>query len=76
MRPGGRRPRPVPMRLRRERLGGKWLAWAGIVRARPAGVPLAGIGLLAIIATGSYRRWERIMFVFIVVSLLAIRERP
>ena len=35
-------------------------------------VPLAGIGLFAIIATGSYRRWERIMFVFIVVSLLAI----
>jgi len=35
-------------------------------------VPLAGLGLLAIIATGSYRRWERIMFVFIVVSLLAI----
>ena len=35
-------------------------------------VPIAGVGLLAIIATGSYRRWERIMFVFIVVSLLAI----
>ena len=35
-------------------------------------VPLAGIGLLLIIATGSYRSWERIMFVFIVVSLLAI----
>ena len=35
-------------------------------------VPLAGVGLFAIIATGSYRRWERIMFVFIVVSLLAI----
>ncbi|HEY8080754.1 MAG TPA: NRAMP family divalent metal transporter [Acidimicrobiales bacterium] len=35
-------------------------------------VPIAGLGLLAIIATGSYRRWERIMFVFIVVSLLAI----
>ncbi|HUD70208.1 MAG TPA: NRAMP family divalent metal transporter [Acidimicrobiales bacterium] len=35
-------------------------------------VPLAGLGLLAIIATGSYRRWERIMFIFIVVSLLAI----
>ncbi len=35
-------------------------------------VPLAGIGLFAIIATGSYRRWERIMFIFIVVSLLAI----
>jgi NRAMP (natural resistance-associated macrophage protein)-like metal ion transporter len=35
-------------------------------------VPIAGLGLLAIIATGSYRRWERIMFVFIVASLLAI----
>jgi NRAMP (natural resistance-associated macrophage protein)-like metal ion transporter len=35
-------------------------------------VPLAGLGLLLIIATGSYRSWERIMFVFIVVSLLAI----
>jgi NRAMP (natural resistance-associated macrophage protein)-like metal ion transporter len=35
-------------------------------------VPLAGLALLAIIATGSYRRWERIMFVFIIVSLLAI----
>jgi NRAMP (natural resistance-associated macrophage protein)-like metal ion transporter len=35
-------------------------------------VPIAAVGLFAIIATGSYRRWERIMFVFVVVSLLAI----
>ena len=35
-------------------------------------VPIAGVGLLVIIASGSYRSWERIMFVFIIVSLLAI----
>ncbi len=35
-------------------------------------VPLAAIGLVAMTATGSFRRWERFMFVFIAVNFLVI----
>jgi len=33
-------------------------------------VPIAAVGLIAVAATGSFRRWERVMFIFIVTSLL------
>ncbi len=35
-----------------------------------ASVPIVAIGLLAMVATGNFQRWERFMFVFIVTSLL------
>ena len=35
-------------------------------------VPTAAIALIAIMATGSFRRWERAMFVFIAITLLQI----
>jgi NRAMP (natural resistance-associated macrophage protein)-like metal ion transporter len=35
-------------------------------------VPLAAVALVAIMATGSFSRWERAMFAFIVVSFLQI----
>src|ERR1700761_7731001 len=35
-------------------------------------VPLAAIALIAIMATGSFRRWERAMLVFITITLLQI----
>ncbi|HEY3810680.1 MAG TPA: NRAMP family divalent metal transporter [Acidimicrobiales bacterium] len=35
-------------------------------------VPTAAVALVAIMATGSFRRWERAMFAFIAVSLLQI----
>jgi NRAMP (natural resistance-associated macrophage protein)-like metal ion transporter len=35
-------------------------------------VPLAGIGLVVMTASGSFRRWERFMFVFIAVNFLVI----
>ena len=35
-------------------------------------VPIAAVALVAIMATGSFRRWERAMFVFIAISLLQI----
>ncbi|MGA2871996.1 MAG: NRAMP family divalent metal transporter [Candidatus Dormibacteria bacterium] len=35
-----------------------------------ASVPVVAIGLLAMVATGSFQRWERFMFVFIITSLL------
>jgi NRAMP (natural resistance-associated macrophage protein)-like metal ion transporter len=35
-------------------------------------VPTAAVALVVIIATGSFRRWERAMFVFIAVTLLQI----
>src|SRR5665213_3878794 len=35
-------------------------------------VPLAALGLVAMTATGSFRRWERFMFVFIVANFLVI----
>ncbi|MBO0863567.1 MAG: divalent metal cation transporter [Mycobacterium sp.] len=35
-------------------------------------VPIAAVALIAITATGSFRRWERAMFLFIAISLLQI----
>lgn len=35
-------------------------------------VPTAAVALIAIMATGSFRRWERAMFVFIAISVLQI----
>lgn len=35
-------------------------------------VPFAAIALILIMATGSFRRWERAMFVFIAITLLQI----
>jgi len=35
-------------------------------------VPVSALALVAIMASGSFRRWERAMFVFIAVSLLQI----
>jgi Mn2+/Fe2+ NRAMP family transporter len=35
-------------------------------------VPISAIALVAIMASGSFRRWERAMFVFIAVTLLQI----
>jgi Mn2+/Fe2+ NRAMP family transporter len=35
-------------------------------------VPIAALGLIAMTATGSFRRWERFMFIFIAVNFLVI----
>jgi Mn2+/Fe2+ NRAMP family transporter len=35
-----------------------------------ASVPIVAVGLLAMVATGNFQRWERFMFVFIITSLL------
>jgi NRAMP (natural resistance-associated macrophage protein)-like metal ion transporter len=35
-------------------------------------VPLAALGLVLMTASGSFRRWERFMFVFIVINFLVI----
>ena len=35
-------------------------------------VPIAAVSLIAMTATGSFRRWERFMFVFIVANFLVI----
>ncbi|OBI56811.1 Nramp family divalent metal transporter [Mycobacterium sp. E787] len=35
-------------------------------------VPIAAVALVAIMASGSFRRWERAMFVFIAITLLQI----
>jgi Mn2+/Fe2+ NRAMP family transporter len=35
-------------------------------------VPVSAIGLVAIMASGSFRRWERAMFIFIAITLLQI----
>jgi Mn2+/Fe2+ NRAMP family transporter len=35
-------------------------------------VPISAVALVAIMATGSFRRWERAMFVFIAVTLVQI----
>ncbi len=35
-------------------------------------VPISAVALVAIMATGSFRRWERAMFVFIAITLLQI----
>jgi Mn2+/Fe2+ NRAMP family transporter len=45
-------------------------AYAGI--SDYVAVPLAAVALVAIMATGSFQRWERAMFIFIAVSLVQI----
>jgi Mn2+/Fe2+ NRAMP family transporter len=35
-------------------------------------VPVSAVALIAIMATGSFRRWERAMFIFILISFLQI----
>ena len=40
--------------------------------SRFVSVPLAAVGLVAITASGSFRRWERAMMVFVVASLLLV----
>jgi NRAMP (natural resistance-associated macrophage protein)-like metal ion transporter len=40
--------------------------------SRYVAVPLAAAGLMAMTATGSFRRWERFMFVFVVTNFIAI----
>jgi len=35
-------------------------------------VPIAALGLIAITSTGSFRSWERFMFIFVAVNFLAI----
>jgi len=35
-------------------------------------VPLAGLGLVVMTATGSFRRWERFMMVFVVANFLVV----
>jgi Mn2+/Fe2+ NRAMP family transporter len=35
-------------------------------------VPVTGVALVAIMASGSFRRWERAMFIFIAITLLQI----
>jgi Mn2+/Fe2+ NRAMP family transporter len=45
-------------------------SYAGI--SEYAAVPIAAVALVAIMATGSFRRWERAMFAFIAVSLIQI----
>ncbi len=35
-------------------------------------VPIAAVGLIAMTATGSFRRWERFMYVFVVANFLVI----
>jgi NRAMP (natural resistance-associated macrophage protein)-like metal ion transporter len=35
-------------------------------------VPVSAVALVAIMATGSFRRWERAMFIFIAVTLLQV----
>jgi Mn2+/Fe2+ NRAMP family transporter len=48
------------------------LAAAYIGLSRFVVVPLAAVALVAIMASGSFRRWERAMFAFIALSLLQI----
>jgi len=43
-------------------------SYAGV--SRYAAVPASAVALVAIMASGSFRRWERAMFVFIAVSLV------
>ena len=35
-------------------------------------VPIAAVGLIAMTTSGSFRRWERFMFIFVAVNFLAI----
>jgi len=39
---------------------------------RYAAVPIAAVALLAITATGSFRRWERLMYCFVFLNVLTI----
>jgi Mn2+/Fe2+ NRAMP family transporter len=45
-------------------------AYAGV--SEYVSVPVAAVALVAIMATGSFRKWERAMFAFIAVSLVQI----
>jgi Mn2+/Fe2+ NRAMP family transporter len=45
-------------------------SYAGV--SKYIAVPTAAVALVAIMATGSFRRWERAMFVFIAVSLVQV----
>ena len=45
-------------------------AYAGI--SKYVAVPTAAVALVAIMASGSFRRWERAMFVFIAISLVQV----
>src|SRR5487761_484778 len=45
-------------------------SYAGI--SAYAAVPVAAVALVAIMATGSFRKWERAMFVFIAISLVQL----
>jgi Mn2+/Fe2+ NRAMP family transporter len=45
-------------------------AYAGI--SDYVAVPVAAVALVAIMATGSFQRWERAMFIFIAISLVQI----
>jgi Mn2+/Fe2+ NRAMP family transporter len=45
-------------------------AYAGV--SEYLSVPVAAVALVAIMATGSFRKWERAMFAFIAVSLVQI----
>jgi NRAMP (natural resistance-associated macrophage protein)-like metal ion transporter len=45
-------------------------AYAGV--SEYLSVPIAAVALVAIMATGSFRKWERAMFAFIAVSLVQI----
>jgi NRAMP (natural resistance-associated macrophage protein)-like metal ion transporter len=40
--------------------------------SRYISVPVAGVALIAMTATGSFRRWERFMFVFIFANFLVV----
>ncbi|HEV2361278.1 MAG TPA: NRAMP family divalent metal transporter, partial [Acidimicrobiales bacterium] len=46
------------------------LSYFGI--SRYISVPIAALGLVAITASGSFRRWERFMFVFIFANFLVV----
>jgi Mn2+/Fe2+ NRAMP family transporter len=46
------------------------LSYFGV--SRYVSVPLAGAGLVAMTATGSFRRWERFMLVFVAANFLVI----
>jgi Mn2+/Fe2+ NRAMP family transporter len=40
--------------------------------SRYISVPIAGVALIAMTATGSFRRWERFMFVFVFANFLVV----
>ena len=46
------------------------LAYFGV--SRYVSVPLAGVVLVAVTATGSFRRWERMMFVLVALNVVAV----